>query len=319
MKRTVGSGRPHREAIATDCTDRGVNCRRVRRASRRAFAIHSGLPPVRRGQAQFALDFAREKTRKRRDPFGSIPGVKTRHSAARLLVRTVLVAGCAAALAAGRPASAQTTAHTVPDTIAQRMEACTPCHGREGRASPVGYLPRLAGKPAGYLFNQLVNFRDGRRYGAAMSYLVEQLSDDYLREIAEHFAALDVPYPPPPATTEREGVLRRGEVLATRGDFHRRLPACTQCHGYALTGALPAIPGLLGLPADYVIGQFGAWKTDNRRATAPDCMADIAKRLSAEDVRAVAVWLASRPVPRGAKPAANPDLPLPLECGSGLR
>lgn len=215
-------------------------------------------------------------------------------------------------------AAAQPAPRTVPDTMAQRMLACTPCHGREGRASPVGYLPRIAGKPSGYLFNQLVNFRDGRRYNAAMTHLVEHLSDAYLREIADHFAGLDVPYPPPPAPSEREGVLRRGEALATRGDLHRRLPACTQCHGYTLTGALPAIPGLLGLPADYVIGQLGAWKTGNRRATAPDCMADIAKKLSAEDVRAVAVWLASRPVPAGARPAARPDLPLPLECGSGL-
>jgi cytochrome c553 len=245
--------------------------------------------------------------------------VNSRRSAAHRLARALLAAGCAAALAFGAAATAQTPPRTVPDTIGQRMQACTPCHGPEGRASPIGYLPRIAGKPAGYLFSQLVNFRDGRRYSAAMSYLVEQLSDDYLREIAEHFAALDVPYPPPPAATEREGVLRRGEVLATRGDLHRRLPACTQCHGYALTGALPAIPGLLGLPADYVIGQLGAWKTDNRHAAAPDCMAAIAKRLSAEDVRAVAVWLASRPVPSGAKPAAQPDLPLPLECGSGLR
>ena len=60
-------------------------------------------------------------------------------------------------------------------------------------------------------------------------------------------------------------------------------------------------------------------ETDNRRAAAPDCMAFIAKRLSSDDVRAVAVWLASRPVPRDARPAPNPDLPLPLECGSGLR
>lgn len=208
---------------------------------------------------------------------------------------------------------------TVPDTIAQRMQACTPCHGKEGRASPVGYLPRIAGKPAGYLFNQLVNFRDGRRYNAAMSHLVEQLSDAYLREIAQYFAELNVPYPPAPPPTEREGVLRRGENVAQRGDIKHRVPACTQCHGYALTGALPAIPGLLGLPADYVIGQLGAWKTGNRRAAAPDCMAEIAKRLSAEDVRAVAVWLAAQPVPAGAKPVAQPDLPLPLECGSGLR
>ena len=241
-----------------------------------------------------------------------------RRPAARLVAAALLVTGGAAALAF-RPVLAQTPTRTVPDTIAQRMQACTPCHGEQGRASPVGYLPRIAGKPAGYLFNQLVNFRDGRRHHAAMSYLVEQLSDDYLREIAEYFAALDVPFPPPPATTEREGVLRRGETVATRGDIYHRIPACTQCHGYGLAGALPAIPGLLGLPADYVIGQLGAWRTDNRRASAPDCMSDLAKRLSPEDVRAVAVWIASRPVPPGAKPAAQPDLPLPLECGSGLR
>jgi cytochrome c553 len=249
--------------------------------------------------------------------FGSIPGVKIRHSPHRSRAAALLVA---ALVTAGGAACAQSTPlRTVPDTIEQRMQACTPCHGKEGRASPVGYLPRIAGKPAGYLANQLVNFRDGRRYSAAMTYLVEQLSDDYLREIAEHFAGLDLPYPPPPPSTEREGVLRRGESIATRGDINHRVPACTQCHGYTLTGALPAIPGLLGLPADYVIGQLGAWKTGNRRAAAPDCMADVAKRLSAEDVRAVAVWLASRPVPPGAKPAAQPDLPLPLECGSGVR
>jgi cytochrome c553 len=223
----------------------------------------------------------------------------------------------ALACAATPPAVAQ--ARTVPDTIAQRMQACTPCHGEQGRASPIGYLPRIAGKPSAYLFNQLVNFRDGRRYNAAMTYLVEQLSDDYLREIAQYFGALDLPYPPAPAAGDREGVLRRGEQIATRGDINRRVPACTQCHGYPLTGALPAIPGLVGLPADYVVAQLGAWRTGNRHAVAPDCMAEVAKRLAPEDVRAVAVWLASRPVPAGAKPATQPELPLPLECGSGLR
>jgi cytochrome c553 len=240
-----------------------------------------------------------------------------------LVVRTrfAWLAGAAAcvALLGSTPARAQAPVRTVPDTIEQRMQACTPCHGKEGRASPVGYLPRIAGKPSGYLFNQLVNFREGRRYHAAMTYLVEQLSDRYLREIADYFAGLDVPYPPAAPATERAGVLRRGESIATRGDHSLRVPACTQCHGYALTGALPAIPGLLGLPADYITGQLGAWKTGNRHAGAPDCMAEIAKRLTADDVRAVASWLASRPVPPGAKPAAHPDLPLPLECGSGLR
>ena len=83
--------------------------------------------------------------------------------------------------------------------MARRMQACIPCHGREGRATAEGYFPRIAGKPAGYLFNQLVHFRDGRRVNAAMGYLVQHLSDDYLREIAEWFSRQELPYPPPAA------------------------------------------------------------------------------------------------------------------------
>ena len=60
-----------------------------------------------------------------------------------------------------------------------------------------------------------------------------------------------------------------------------RLPACTACHGAALAGTRPAVPGLLGLPRDYLIGQIGAWQTGKRHAIEPDCMADISRRLGA--------------------------------------
>src|SRR3954470_4925361 len=102
----------------------------------------------------------------------------------------LLFAACAGAADAAQPPA-------VPDTIAQRVTACTPCHGKEGRATNEGYFPRIAGKPAGYLYNQLLNFRDGRRNYPLMVYLVEHLTDDYLSEIARYFASLDVPYPPP--------------------------------------------------------------------------------------------------------------------------
>jgi cytochrome c553 len=62
----------------------------------------------------------------------------------------------------------------------------------------MGSISRLAGKPAGYLFNQLVHFRDGRRHYGPMARLLEPLVDDYLQEIARHFAAQDLPYPPAP-------------------------------------------------------------------------------------------------------------------------
>jgi cytochrome c553 len=202
------------------------------------------------------------------------------------------------------------------DTLAQRVLACTACHGEQGRAAPDGYHPRIAGKPAQYLFNQLVNFREGRRRYGPMVYMVDHLNDAYLREIAEHFAAIDLPYPAPAPASDAPDLLALGEALALRGDTARKLPACAACHGEALTGVAPAIPGLLGLPRDYLKGQLGAWANGQRRAHAPDCMADIARRLTPQDVSAVAAWLATRPVPVPAKAAGSLPAPLPLECGS---
>ncbi len=200
--------------------------------------------------------------------------------------------------------------------MADRVQACTHCHGQQGRAGPDGFYPRLAGKPAGYLHHQLQNFRDGRRQYGPMASLVAHLDDTYLADMAAHFAAQEVPYPPPVPTSADATTLARGEALARRGDPTRRLPACAQCHGAALTGVLPAIPGLLGLPRDYLTAQLGAWQQGLRRAHAPDCMADIARQLSVADVGAVTAWLAAQSVPASAKAVASLPQPLPQPCGA---
>ena len=204
------------------------------------------------------------------------------------------------------------------DTMAQRTLACSACHGKEGRAAPDGYYPRIAGKPAGYLYNQLLNFRDGRRHYGLMTRLLDPLSDEYLREIAQYFGALDLPYAAPPMPALPAPVLQRGRVLALDGDAAARVPACVQCHGAALTGVLPNTPGLLGLPRDYLNAQLGAWRTGQRRAHAPDCMAHVARSLSAEDLTAVAAWLASQPLPADSKAIAVLPKPAPIACGSAI-
>ncbi|MEO8631143.1 MAG: c-type cytochrome, partial [Betaproteobacteria bacterium] len=61
----------------------------------------------------------------------------------------------------------------LPDTLEQRLSSCAACHGKQGEGSEKSEVyPRLAGKPTGYLYNQLVNFRDRRRQYAVMNYLV---------------------------------------------------------------------------------------------------------------------------------------------------
>jgi cytochrome c553 len=212
--------------------------------------------------------------------------------------------------------SAGTMAAEQPDAMARRVAACTACHGKEGRATNDGYFPRIAGKPASYLYNQLVNFREGRRSYAPMTYLIDNLSDAYLQEIAQHFASLELPYPPPQTRNASHELLERGRKLALHGDEAREIPACVHCHGKALTGMQPTVPGLLGLPRDYVNGQLGAWKAQQRRAAAPDCMATIAGRLAAADVEAISAWLSSQPVLVSAAPAPMTKAKLPLPCGS---
>ncbi len=202
------------------------------------------------------------------------------------------------------------------DSIAQRTLACTACHGAQGRATRDGYFPRIAGKPAGYLFEQLRSFRDGRRSYPPMAGLLANLGDDYLREMAGHFASLDLPYPAPRAARLSPSMLARGRTLALEGDATRELPACAECHGRALSGAAPAIPGLPGLSRDYLNAQLGAWRDGLRHAGAPDCMAQVARRLRPEDVAAVTGWLAAQPVPDGPVPVAPPGRRLPMRCGS---
>jgi cytochrome c553 len=110
--------------------------------------------------------------------------------------------------------------------------------------------------------------------------------------------------------------LERGRALVMNGDSSKKVPACIACHGQALTGVAPAVPGLIGLPRDYINSQFGAWRNGVRRAKAPDCMAQITQRLSLEDINAASSWLAAQTVPEGARPATATTVKLPLPCGS---
>lgn len=211
----------------------------------------------------------------------------------------------------------QASAQSIPDTLAQRVKACVACHGQEGRATTDGFYPRIAGKPAGYLFNQLLNFRDAKRTYPMMTYMVAHLNESYLQEIADYFASLNPPYAAPQPSLASAAAMERGRVLVKLGDAGKKLPACIACHGEKMTGIAPFIPGLLGLPRDYLVAQLGAWQTGSRYATAPDCMRIVAKQLDASDIAAVSAWLAVQNLPVEPKaPLAAKDFSLPFACGS---
>jgi cytochrome c553 len=213
-----------------------------------------------------------------------------------------------------------TAAVEVPDTMAERVKPCVACHGPENVAGRDGFYPRLAGKPRGYLFNQLRDFRDGRRYYRPMALLLENLSDGYLMEMADYFATMRQPYPPPEPANLSPDDAALARRLIQNGDPARNIPACVECHGKTLMGTAPFIPGLLGLPRMYMVAQFGAWRSGGLlRGRNANCMSEIGKQLTAEETNALSAWLASRQVPEDDLAAAILSIEMAQRCGDIIR
>lgn len=233
----------------------------------------------------------------------------------RAAVAFVLLMGfCCAAAAA--PDDSAVPAFKQIDSMEARVQGCVTCHGQSGQGTDSDYFPRIAGKPAGYLFNQLVAFRDGARRYPPMNYLVAYLPDAYLREMAQYFAAQRPPFTPNEATGADAAMLTRGQAVVTQGDAQKGIPACMSCHGGGLTGMEPGIPGLVGLRPSYIAAQLTRWRVGERRAAEPDCMRRVATRLSDSDIAAVASWLAQQKPPQNAAPESANLVRMPLACGS---
>ena len=234
----------------------------------------------------------------------------TRAKAVFILAALTLVAGVCFAQSDAVPAFKEV------DSMEARVQGCVTCHGQSGQGTNNEYFPRIAGKPAGYLYNQLVAFRDGTRHYPPMNYLVAYLPDSYLREIAEHFAKQRPPFAPRPAANTDPKTMTRGQALVTAGDPQKGVPACITCHGAGLTGMEPGIPGLVGLQPTYIVAQLTRWQVGNRHAAEPDCMKRIATRLSDTDITAVAAWLSQQPPPKDHSPESSNLVRMPLACGS---
>jgi len=202
------------------------------------------------------------------------------------------------------------------DSMEARVQGCVTCHGQSGQGTLSGAFPRIAGKPAGYLYNQLIAFRDGTRQYPPMNYLVAYLPDAYLREMAEYYAKQRPPFEAKDEAAPDAKMQARGRDIATAGDTSKGIPPCVACHGARLTGMEPGIPGLVGLRSNYIAAQLTRWRVGSRHAAEPDCMKRIASRLSEPDIAAVSGWLARQEAPKDASPESPNLVRMPIACGS---
>lgn len=196
------------------------------------------------------------------------------------------------------------------------MQACVVCHGERGGGVADAAFPRLAAQPVAYLVSQMKAFRDRKRVYAPMNYLMSRQTDAYFTEIAEYFAAQIPDMAVIEARRRQPGdarTIEQGRRLVMDGRPEAGLPACASCHGAELAGTLPSIPALAGMPRDFLIEQVGTWKTGGHRSPEPNCMAQVAKRMSGDDIVAAASWLSLQQV--DGRPRAL-QAPLPIACGT---
>jgi cytochrome c553 len=163
----------------------------------------------------------------------------------------------------------------------QKQETCFFCHGARGQSLNSWY-PSLAGQPEAYVIEQLHAFADDRRRNPYMGPLARSLTDDQTEAMAAYFAR---------QTPARNEAVQPDPALRQRGLALIRAGTCQACHGMALMGK-DKTPRLAGQGEGYLANQLTAFKTGQRlNPTGP--MNGIAAMLSADDIRALANYIAS--------------------------
>ena len=170
--------------------------------------------------------------------------------------------------------------------------ACQTCHGMDGGGTAASGFPRLAGLDAGYIEQQLLNFRSGKRSNPVMQPIAAALSKKEIPLIAAYYAALPIPASAPEGGDP--ALLSKGQAIATTGDWDHEIPACFQCHGPEGKGMGANFPAISGQSALYISNQIAAWKSGSRANDPVGLMKSVADKLSADQVAAVSTFLANQ-------------------------
>ena len=166
------------------------------------------------------------------------------------------------------------------------MGRCFLCHGATGDSSSPLY-PKLAGQNSEYMLKQLRNFKRGERESSDMRKVVADMDENDMQSVAFFFSRQQ----PSRGNSAYAEMRALGEKLFSQGDPARGLKPCRECHGDNGAGSatLPRIAGQHTLYIETQLTLFEERKRTNDNAQ----MQDVAKRLTTDEVRAVAEYLRS--------------------------
>ena len=202
-----------------------------------------------------------------------------------LLSLIILVSG--SIYAASDKAEIKAVKRGDPQAGSELVATCAGCHGADGN-SVVGQWPTLAGQRESYTLAQLIHVQKGERMIESMMGLLDNYSEDQLRDIAAFYAAQEV------KVGQADSInFELGQRVYRAGNLSNGVPACTGCHGPQGKGVESAgYPMLSGQKAEYVVTSLVAYKNGERvHSSNAKIMQGIAARLTTEEIRAVANYV----------------------------
>ncbi|MBR0990908.1 cytochrome c4 [Bradyrhizobium japonicum] len=164
--------------------------------------------------------------------------------------------------------------------IKEKASVCAGCHGENG-VSQTENIPSLAGQPDQFLQWQLVFFRAGSRKNEQMQPIVEQLTNEDIRNLGAYFSQLTPPKGPEDADPD---LSKKGTQVAAG----RR---CGSCHTDSFAGT-KGVARLAGQREEYLVKALHDYKAGLRVGGGVAAMADVAYRMSDEEITAVSHYLA---------------------------
>ncbi len=165
---------------------------------------------------------------------------------------------------------------------------CASCHGEDGN-SLVPAFPKLAGQQAVYLLRELKDYKSGKRSSEVMVPIVSSLNEEDLANLAAFYASQKAT----PGTVGDAGLLPLGKALYLKGNAKSGIPACDGCHEEG-GGGDGKFPRVAGQNVDYALDQFRLYAS-GKRGNGTKVMQTIAERMTPEETKAVAEYMASLP------------------------
>lgn len=194
-------------------------------------------------------------------------------------------------------ATAAMAANKGGDPVAGKDKAamCGGCHGDDGN-SFVADFPRLAGQYEEYIVKQVRDFQSGNRANndtmAGMAMTVASVQD--AKDIGAYFEKQKMAKDPLEKPNKK--LVAAGEKLFKDGNPASGVYGCINCHGERGkgNGDVAQFPRIGGQHRDYIIKNLTDFKKGLRSNDPAGMMTAIAKKLSDNEVKAVAEYLSAQ-------------------------